>query len=276
MTVVSKFGGSSLATAQNLTKVGELITSDKRRKFVVVSAIGKKDIHDIKITDLLISSFQKQTIDQQIIKKITAITKDLRLDSIINLDSLIKDIQQGIAMQDYSYTVSRGEYISTILLAHLINYSFVDAKDYLHFNFAGDIDISKSISTLQSINPYTIIPGFYGSKPNKKITLFSRGGSDTTGAIVSVGTKASLYENWTDVNGVYTQNPNTHKNAKPIKYLSYTDMYTLSQSGATILHPDSIAPTQQYNIPINIRNTFAPKHTGTIIAHNFNPSFLSF
>ena len=246
-----------------------------------------------KITDLLIQSFESGTIDPKIVTRFVGIAKDLQILDKVDVDGLIADISSSIKKKDRAHTVSRGEYFSAKVLACVLGYKFVDAADLLVFeNHAttqskqsksddpagvpSKLLLQDSLDKIAKIQTKCVIPGFYGKDLLGNTVLLERGGSDTTGALVAVGVRADLYENWTDVSGVYDKNPNVHKDAKHIRYLTYSQMVALSESGATVLCPSSIQPVEQLDIPINIRNTFDTQSPGSIISNPLNPAFAKY
>ncbi len=270
---VLKFGGSSMADASQYKKVKDIVLAESSRKVVVVSAAGKRFSGDNKITDLLYLCYAHiqygvdcESIFEMIAERYKQIRDDLRLKTDIEaeLDAIRKKIKSGITQDEL---VSRGEYLSAILLADYLGYKFVDATDWLTFKFDGTIDTDKSYSRLQNI-PYEkgiVIPGFYGILPNTKIRVMTRGGSDITGALAAAAFRADVYENWTDVSGVLMADPRIVDDPKPIKHITYDELRELSYMGAQVLHEGTIFPVKKANIPLNIRNTNAPDDPGTVI-----------
>jgi len=274
MTVVSKFGGSSLSNAKNIRRVCKIITSDPRRKYIVVSAPGKNNKRDTKVTDLLIKSFAQRRLDPLVATKFVEITTQLGLGSKLDIDSLINDINKGITNRDKYYTISRGEYIIAKILALYLGYKMIDATEIIMLDNFGKIVLKDCCTNLSQIKMNCVIPGFYGKNSDGQIVTLKRGGSDTTGAIVATCVDAAMYENWTDVNGVFDKNPKEKKDAKHIRFLTYDQMYNMSIKGASVLSSESINPVKQNKIPINIRNTFNIQDVGTIVASEFNPTFV--
>ena len=270
---VLKFGGSSMADAQQYKKVREIVEAESSRKVVVVSAAGKRFSGDNKITDLLYLCYAHlqygvncESIFDMIAERYIGIRNDLGLsiDIEADLDSIKKKIASGITQDEL---VSRGEYLSARLLADYLGFKFVDATEWLTFKFDGSIDLEKSYAKLQNI-PYEkgiVIPGFYGILPNAKIKVLTRGGSDITGALAAAALKADVYENWTDVSGVLMADPRIVDDPKPIKHITYDELRELSYMGAQVLHEGTIFPVKKANIPLNIRNTNAPLDPGTVI-----------
>lgn len=277
-TIVSKFGGTSLACPQSFEQVKSIINSDSSRKYIVVSAMGKSFINDTKVTDLLYKCDVeiKQSGNCPTFSKIAAkfinLCNTLKID--IDIKKLINDVLNDIILNNsIDFTASRGEYITAKVFAKYIGYPFVDACDFIVFNndnsFNANITNSKGKRLLSKYNN-CVIGGFYGAKQNGSITTFSRGGSDITGAIVAKAANADLYENWTDVNGFRVCDPKFVSNACQIQTLSYSQLRHLSYMGSAILHSDSIFPVLECAIPINIRNTFNTANEGTMILPSIN------
>lgn len=274
MIKVCKFGGTSLASTANILKMAEIVQSDPSRKYIVVSAPGKRDSNDIKITDMLIEcSKQAKTGScakafSGVIKRFEEIVKELKLT--LDISVILANIQNKIdeLKGDYDYTVSRGEYLNAVIIANLLGYEFVDAKDFIKFDINGEFspeytwDIATE--TLKNVK-CAVIPGFYGSMPNKKIKTFSRGGSDISGSIVARAVMADVYENFTDVDGVLSADPRIVKDPKPIRNISYRELRELAYMGASVLHADAIFPVRTANIPIHLKSTFLPDGEGTLI-----------
>ena len=270
---VLKFGGSSMADANQYKKVKEIVTAEESRKVVVVSAAGKRFSGDHKITDLLYLCYahlqygvSSDSVFELISERYIEIKNDLGLtiDIESELEAIKAKIKKGITQDEL---VSRGEYLSAMLLADFLGFKFVDATDWLTFKFDGSIDTEKSYAKLQNI-PYEkgiVIPGFYGIMPNANIKVMTRGGSDITGALAAAALKADVYENWTDVSGVLMADPRIVDNPKPIKHITYDELRELSYMGAQVLHEGTIFPVKKANIPLNIRNTNDPENSGTVI-----------
>ncbi len=271
---VVKFGGSSLADANQFKKVKAIIESDPERRYVVPSAPGKRFGNDIKITDMLYTCQKfasegkdfSETIDQ-IRSRYLEIAKDLGLsfDPTDELDRIAYRLKEG-ATRDYA--ASRGEYLNGMLLADYLGFPFVDAADVIYFNENGRLQMTETMMALRdrlNNTPCAVIPGFYGAGPNGEIITFSRGGSDVTGSLVARAVRAEIYENWTDVSGVLVTDPRIVKDAAVINTITYEELRELSYMGATVLHEDAIFPVRAAGIPINIRNTNDPSAPGTLI-----------
>lgn len=273
-TKVVKFGGSSLADANQFKKVADIIHADKTRRFVIASAPGKRFPEDTKITDMLYNCYDKAVKGLNFDKEFSAIEdrynsiiKDLNLD--FSLEDEFKYIRASFAHSaGRDYAASRGEYLNSILLAKYLGFPFLDTIGLLYFNEGGEFDLDRTLSLLgpklESMEN-AVIPGFYGSMPNDTIKTFSRGGSDVTGSIVARAINAELYENWTDVSGFLICDPRIVKDPKPITTITYRELRELSYMGATVLHEDAIFPVRTKGIPINIKNTNHPEDPGTMI-----------
>ncbi len=279
-TIITKFGGSSLADAEQFKKVKNIITSNKSRKFVIPSAPGKRNSKDSKITDLLYlchahinTGISLDDVFNHINDRYIGIVNDLKLDLNIKsyLDLIKKDIENG-ASSDYA--ASRGEYLNAIILSKYLGFEFIDAKDVIKFNTDGCLNYDETLRLLKeklSSIDKAVIPGFYGSDNNGDIVTFSRGGSDVTGALVTASLNADLYENWTDVSGFLMADPRIISNPKPISTITYTELRELSYMGASVLHEEAIFPVRKAGIPINIKNTNKPEDKGTfIVEYSFN------
>ena len=275
---VLKFGGSSMADANQLKKVKSIVSAEKSRKVVIVSAAGKRFSGDNKVTDLLYLCYAHlqygvnyDSVFEIVRERYISIRDDLSLtcDIEAELDAIKRKMDDGITQDEL---VSRGEYLSAILLSEYLGYKFVDATEWLTFSFDGTVDMEKSYEKLRNI-PYEkgiVIPGFYGVMPNASIKTLSRGGSDITGALAAAAFSADVYENWTDVSGVLMADPRIVENPKPIKNITYDELRELSYMGAQVLHEDTILPVKNANIPLNIRNTNDPENPGTMILQKFN------
>ena len=277
-TFVSKFGGTSLASSKEMRYV-EQIASKRERRFIVVSAPGKRFYGDEKITDMLISCFnlakEKQDFSKifnKIKDRYIEIANDLHID--IDLDSEFEKIKENLALTpNFDYVVSRGEYLCGLIMSKYLNRKFVDASDFLVLSNSGRVNLNESqilFDNLFTKDGYYVVPGFYGRTKKGDIKTFPRGGSDITGAIVSYLSNALKYENFTDVDGVFDIDPNFSKLAHKIDFLTYDEMLKISLSGAKVLHPDCIKYLTKKNIVLNIRNTFNLIDKGTIVAYQDN------
>lgn len=269
-----------MADALSITKSANIVKSDPERKYVVVSAPGKVNGED-KITDMLISCYETvrkggscADILSKVQNRFNNIIKDLNLkiDLTEQFDKIRKDIDSG-ANKDY--TASRGEYLMALVFADLLGYEFVDAENIIKFypdkTFDSEYTNDYTAKVLNELKEKgAVVPGFYGRTPDGAICTFSRGGSDVTGSILARAAKADLYENWTDVNGFMMCDPRIVKDPKKIDVLTYKELRELSYMGATVLHPESIFPVRRADIPINIKNTFEPENSGTMIVPSEN------
>lgn len=274
MLKVLKFGGSSLADAEQFKKVAEIVKSENERRYVVASAPGKRYGDDIKVTDMLYACFrlanEKKNIDEAFKKiedRYNSIIADLGLE--FSLQEEFDKIKMAIVHHaGEDYVASRGEYLNSMILAAYLDYDFIDAESAIFFFENGTFDAEKTNKVMAetlSGHKRAVIPGFYGVMPNGTIKTFSRGGSDITGSIVARAVKADIYENWTDVSGMLMADPRLIENPKTIDVITYQELRELAYMGATVLHEDAIFPVRVADIPINIRNTNEPTANGTLI-----------
>lgn len=274
MKKVVKFGGSSLASAEQFQKVGEIIHADAERRYVVPSAPGKRHDKDTKVTDMLYACYALAEEEKDFKAELKAIKA--RYDEIIdglklNLDlsGEFQKIEENFKKKaGTNYAASRGEYLNGIIMAEYLGFTFIDAAEVIFFDENGDFDASKTDKVLSKRLEEcenAVVPGFYGSLADGTVKTFSRGGSDITGSIVAKAVKADVYENWTDVSGFLIADPRIIKNPQVIETITYRELRELSYMGATVLHEDAIFPVRQEGIPINIRNTNAPLDNGTWI-----------
>ena len=272
---VCKFGGSSVADADQIAKVRSIVHADRDRRFIVVSAPGKRCDEDRKITDLLYlcheEAAQKLNFHEAfgiIADRYRQIVRDLDLDLAIDekLDEAAADISAPGSPPDLA--ASRGEYLSALVIAKALGYPFIDAAELVFFDRQGQLAASTTYDAtagrLAAVER-AVIPGFYGLRPDGQVQTFSRGGSDITGAIVSRAVEASVYENWTDVSGLLMADPRIVDNPRTIETLTYRELRELSYSGATVLHEDAVFPVRAAGIPVHIRNTNEPEAAGTMI-----------
>ncbi len=275
-----KFGGSSLASAEQFVKVRDIVLAESERRYVVPSAPGKRFSADTKVTDMLYACYDMasrgESIDEifgQIRQRYDSIIEGLGLSFSLEKDyAEIKVALIHKAGRDYA--ASRGEYLNGKILAHYLGFDFIDAADVIFFREDGSFDSDRTNEVLSAElqrHAYAVIPGFYGSMPNDTIKTFSRGGSDITGSIVARASSSVLYENWTDVSGFLMADPRIVENPKPIEVITYRELRELSYMGATVLHEDAIFPVRIAGIPINIRNTNKPADAGTIIVSHCAP-----
>ena len=274
MAKVVKFGGSSLASAEQFKKVGEIIRADKSRKYVIPSAPGKRFKEDTKVTDMLYGCYALAESGKSYKKELAAIEN--RYQEIIEGLGLQLSLEQEFAVIEKNfkdragsnYAASRGEYLNGIIMANYLGFSFIDAATVIFFREDGSLDEEKTdevLSARLAECETAVVPGFYGSLPDGSVKTFSRGGSDITGSIVAKAAKVDVYENWTDVSGFLIADPRIIDKPEGIEVITYKELRELSYMGATVLHEDAIFPVRQQGIPINIRNTNAPEDSGTWI-----------
>lgn len=272
---VCKFGGTSMADGNIMKRAAQIVTADEKRRYVVVSAPGKRFGGDIKVTDLLYQCYkQAQTGElsafeetfSKIRNRFLYIEKEI--DKNLGLDGLLNEIKAKIlAGESEDYCASRGEYLAANIMASLLGIPFVDATEFIRFNQDGLLDEStyELGASLLKKYPRAVIPGFYGLDVDGNIKTFSRGGGDISGAIVANAVAAELYENWTDVSGFFACDPRIVHNPRCISSLSYQELRELSYMGANVLHSEAIFPVRVAGIPIRIGNTFRPEDAGTFI-----------
>lgn len=271
---VAKFGGSSVADGIQLTKTKQIIEQDPDRRYVVVSAPGKRFEGDNKITDLLYlckthidHNLPYDQIFQVVADRFMAVEVNLGVD--VDLLTQLETIRENLRRNPSAdYIASRGEFLNAILVAAFLGFDFVDTAPLIKFDSRGKLLMEETDEALRdelAKHEKAVLPGFYGSTPDGKIKTFSRGGSDITGALVARAIKADVYENWTDVSGFLMADPRIVKNPKQIKTISYKELRELSYMGAGVLHEDAIYPARMANVPINIKNTNDPADHGTMI-----------
>lgn len=275
MSIVCKFGGSSLANSEQFHKVKDIIESDDNRRYIIPSAPGKAKNGDQKVTDLLILLYNMavhKLSSAEVMNMIEARYREIlegigiEFDLKTELDEILSNITAGKVSK--SYVLSRGEYLNGKILAAYLDVDFVDAKDVIRFDENGIWDEASSyvaLAKMKEEHERAVIPGFYGSTPSGKIVTFSRGGSDLSGAIVARGVGAELYENWTDVSGLLAVDPSIIPQPKKIKNISYQELRELSYSGAKVMHDEAMFPVIEKNIPVVIRNTNAKDDAGSYI-----------
>ena len=277
MKKVVKFGGSSLASAEQFQKVANIIHSDDNRRYVVPSAPGKRFSDDTKVTYMLYACYHLAEADKDFKKELSAIAERYQeiidgLSLTLSLKDEFKTIEKNFKEKaGENYAASRGEYLNGIIMAAYLGYEFVDAAEVIRFKDNGDFDaeVTNEIlgQRLAGIER-AVIPGFYGSYADGKVKTFSRGGSDVTGSIVARAVKADVYENWTDVSGFLIADPRIIENPEAIETITYRELRELSYMGASVLHEDAIFPVRREGIPINIRNTNKPEDEGTWIVES--------
>ena len=271
MIKVVKFGGSSLASAEQFHKVKDIILSDPDRRFVVPSAPGKRDSSDTKVTDMLYRcySIAEENGDfSDALAQIRARYQEIidGLSLTVSLDVEFETIRENFAAHaGRDYAASRGEYLNGILIANYLGFEFIDSARYIRFLEDGTFDanttqelLSEGLKGLEN----AVIPGFYGAYADGRVKTFSRGGSDITGSIVARAVHANLYENWTDVSGFLVADPHIVDNPRVIETITYRELRELSYMGAGVLHEDAIFPVRTAGIPINIEKDMMNSEIG--------------
>ena len=277
MKKVVKFGGSSLANAEQFKKVGDIIRSEESRRYVVPSAPGKRFDGDIKVTDMLYGCYEAAEKGEDFADKLVAIKERYYeiirgLELTLSLEDEFKKIEEDFRGQaGIEYAASRGEFLNGKVMAAYLGYEFVDAAEVIRFDKKGNLladETDKLLGKKLSKCEKAVIPGFYGAMADGTVRTFSRGGSDVTGSLVAKAIHADLYENWTDVSGFLVTDPRVVVNPEVIEAITYRELRELSYMGATVLHEDAIFPVRKEGIPINIRNTNRPEDKGTLIVES--------
>jgi len=287
MLKVAKFGGSSCASSEQFKKVKDIVLSDRDRKYIVVSAPGKRNSKDTKVTDLFLSLYEavqekkdgaegKKSADGKVEKLLEKIQKryqeildglSLSLSLETEFQEIVKRLLSG-ASRDYA--ASRGEFLNAKVMAEYLGFPFIDAEKLIFFSEEGcDFKKTEEVSKeLLSTVEYAVIPGFYGGNDKGEVITFSRGGSDVTGSLIAAAVYADLYENWTDVSGFLVADPHIIRHPERIETITYLELRELAYMGASVLHEDAIFPVRKRGIPINIRNTNHPEDEGTWIVES--------
>ena len=289
---VSKFGGSSLKDAGQFAKVKKIIFSKEDRDVIVVSAPGRRFKEDTKVTDELISLSDKNSKIENLEKIIKSLEEELaaqrayRDTQLEKIEKRFSDIAEDLKLEEFwdeelkfvfdqiknsnnkDFIVSRGEFLNAKLLSKYLDYDFIDAKDIIIFDEEGQVDLKKSREAIRiniGDNQKAVVPGFYGSDNNGDIVTFTRGGSDYTGSLIAYALDSKVYENWTDVNGIMTSDPNKDPDAKTIDKLNFRELKEIIDKGAQVYQGDAIRPVEEKNITIKILNTNNPRNHGTVI-----------
>ena len=281
---VAKFGGSSVADGIQLTKTKEIIREDPDRKYIVVSAPGKRYEGDNKITDILYlckthieHNLPYDQLFQVVVDRYMAV--EINLGVKVDLLKYFEEIRENLRINPSAdYIASRGEYLNAVLVAAFLEYDFVDTANLIKFDEKGRLlteETDNALAEELAKHERAVLPGFYGSTPDGEIKTFSRGGSDITGALVARAVHADVYENWTDVSGFLMADPRIVENPKQIRAISYKELRELSYMGASVLHEDAIYPARMANVPINIRNTNQPEDPGTFITAEVSEDYSS-
>lgn len=273
MLKITKFGGSSCASAEQFRKVRAIIESDPSRRFVVVSAAGRKTKKDNKITDLLYLCrahvdyhVDYHPVFEIIRARFLEIKAELGLSTPIEADlDVLCEKLPDLAVDEL---VSRGEYFTARLMADFLGFPFVDATDVIAMEFDGSFNFEKTSENLKAVlkeHDCFVMPGFYGKTPDGAVRVMTRGGSDISGSILARCLQADMYENWTDVSGFLMADPRIVENPRNIERITYEELRELSYMGASVLHEDAIFPIREYNIPIHVLNTNRPQDPGTLV-----------
>ena len=289
---VSKFGGSSLKDAGQFAKVKKIIFSKEDRDVIVVSAPGRRFKEDTKVTDELISLSDKNSKIEDLEKIIKSLEEELAVQrayrdtQLEKVEKRFSDIAEDLKLEEFwdeelkfvfdqiknsnnkDFIVSRGEFLNAKLLSKYLDYDFIDAKDIIIFDEEGQVDLKKSREAIRihiGDNQKAVVPGFYGSDNNGDIVTFTRGGSDYTGSLIAYALDSKVYENWTDVNGIMTSDPNKDPDAKTIDKLNFKELKEIIDKGAQVYQGDAIKPVEEKNIMIKILNTNNPRNHGTVI-----------
>lgn len=275
---IVKFGGSSLACGETFQQVKEIVTADPERAIVVVSAPGKRHASDNKVTDLLYvchAHIRYKVSFDDIWNDIAGRYREIAATCGLsdNIEKYLTKVRESMTRSaSVDDIVSRGEYLNAVLMAEYLGYDFIDAAEWLHFNYDGTVDYEgtyRSLRELHTVHPRMVLPGFYGTLPDGRLHVFSRGGSDVTGALAAAALSADSYENWTDVSGIMMADPKIVESPKIISRITFSEMRELSYMGAEVLHQETVFPVRQANIPLYIKNTKAPEDPGTLIMENF-------
>ncbi|MEE1052108.1 MAG: aspartate kinase [Lachnospiraceae bacterium] len=275
--VVAKFGGTSVADAAQFRKISEIVRSNPERRFIVVSAPGKRFSADRKVTDLLLDCYEKAVRGESFSAELRLIRLRFKeitdgLDLRFPLDEELHILEKSLKTNPQrDYTASRGEYLTARIMAAYLGYTFVDPAWCICFDEDGQLNSAMTSRTMQaSLLPlsHAVIAGFYGADMTGRIHTFERGGSDITGSLAACAINADLYENWTDVSGLYAADPAIVSKPETVAYMSYRELRTLSYMGASVLHSDAVLSASRMEIPINIRNTNKPDKAGTMIVRH--------
>ncbi len=278
MSKVVKFGGSSLASAEQFKKVGNIIRAEADRKYVVPSAPGKRNSKDTKVTDMLYACYALAEAGKSFDKELGQIKAryeeiiaglDLKAGLLDKEFETVKEQFKAKAGKDYA--ASRGEYLNGIIMAEYLGFQFLDAAEVIFFDENGEFLADKTNAVLsERMEQYdnVVLPGFYGARLDGTVKTFSRGGSDITGSILARAVHADIYENWTDVSGVLLADPRIVEDPVGINTITYKELRELAYMGFSVLHEDALFPVRTSGIPINIRNTNRPEDAGTMIVES--------
>lgn len=277
-TIVCKFGGTSTADGDAAKRVLQIAEANAARRYIVVSAPGKRFAGDIKITDLLYSAAaaakarranEYGKIYAKVRGRFLEIARDTGADErfVSEIKAEIEETEEKIYLgASEAFAASRGEVLAAKIFSHLLGAPYIGAEELISFSKDGKLDkttFERVRVRLSGVNR-AVIPGFYGRGADGKIHTFPRGGGDVTGAVIARGVRADLYENWTDVSGVYAGDPRKNRGATALPFLTYREFAALQ--GASVLHEKAAAVAGEAGIPIRILNTFRPEDQGTTIA----------
>jgi aspartate kinase len=293
--ITAKLGGTLMSEGGNVKTSLAIIRSDPRRRCVVVSAPGKRFPKDHKVTALFIALAVASTktseaeilavhrefdnderIQHEIVARFREIASSLHLQTDVEqtLNSVwatAKKLAETQQWAVHSYLASRGEWLMAQIVAESLGFEFVDADRFITFGMRGDFKMKTTESKSRSLRLREmairgiVVPGFYGATSTGRIQTFSRGGSDITGAIVANLTDSSVYENWTDVAGIFMADPRIVSHPRLVSIMSYIELRELSYRGATVFHADAVEPVRSKGIPIHVRSFNDPENAGTMI-----------
>lgn len=271
--IVSKFGGSSVADANQIRKVRGIIESEPERRCVIVSAPGKRSSDDEKITDLLYRCHDEANAGKdfsetfsRIRERFQEIAAGLEIEGAVDED--LNEIERRIPEKKIpDFAASRGEYLNAKLFSIYLGADFIEAEEVVRLTEDGRVDETSYELLAERVGEEGkyVIPGFYGKGPAGEVKTFSRGGSDISGAIAARALGADEYENWTDVSGVLMADPRVVHDPPALREITYTEVREMASVGANVFHEEAIAPVKDVGIPIHIKNTNDPDAIGTRI-----------
>ena len=294
---VSKFGGSSVADSAGIARVAALAnTTGIRREHLVVSAPGKRDADDIKVTDMLLDAHTAaqeksregyDVLMERIARRFSQLSPRGDIPALTAaLDTLAAEVYDDAASRPSStaaFAASRGEYLNGLVVAHATGFEFIDpADDFIIFTESRELDLANSLAAIRrrcAGSGSFVIPGFFGGVTGvaspAMVATFSRGGSDVTASVVAAALAEDepgldphniVHENFTDVDGVLSADPRVCPGATRIPKLSYQQTRTLALAGAAVLHPDAVTPLLPRAVPLHVRSTWEPHGDGTWIS----------
>ena len=280
MLKITKFGGSSTANSEQFKKIKGIIEADEGRKFVCVSASGRRFSGDNKVTDLLclVVAHRNYHVDySELLNDIESRYLEIKnnLGLTYPVEKKFKQLRETIPTDSEEYIISRGEWLTAHLMAEYLGYEYLDAADAIIFHHDGSLNLDATYDAIREVvqnYDHFVMPGFYGGTTDGQIKLLDRGGGDITGSLMASALDADLYENWTDVSGFLSADPRIVKNPRTIEKITFDEMQELSYMGASVLHEEAIFPVREKNIPIQIKNTNAPEDQGTIIREIWEPN----